>query len=104
MRNRSLAACLVTLFLFAPIAAAQNPAPAPRPPEIDKLMALAKDPEKIRQLMADPAQLQDVMTMMELPAVQDFFRDPQRIQELMREVDMVRIGEAMRAVDPSIVR
>ena len=96
---------VVTLLLVAPAAAAQDQGkPPPRPPDIDRLLALAKDPEKIRQLMLDPVQLQDVMRMMESPAVQDYFRDPQRIQELMREVDMNQIGQAMRAIDPTVVR
>jgi hypothetical protein len=67
-------------------------------------MALAKDPERIRQLMSDPVHVVRGHADDGVAGGSEFMRDPQRVQELMREVDMVQIGQAMRAIDPTAIR
>ena len=77
---------------------------APPPPEVQRLIELAKDPERIRQVMSDPDKIQEIMTSMESDAVRQFMSDPRRMQQLMREIDPQQIQEAMRSVDFSKVR
>ena len=81
-----------------------NGAPPPPPPEVQRLIDLAKDPDKIRELMSDPDRLAEVMRSMESEKVQEFMRDPERVQELMRQLDIGQIREAVRAVDPAVIR
>jgi hypothetical protein len=83
--------------------AADEPLPPP-PPEVQKLIDLAKDPDRLREAMSDPDKLQDLMTQMESDVVRQFFSDPQRVQQLMREIDPLAIMQAMRAVDFTKVR
>jgi len=106
-RAMSVWATGVALLCAACAAMAQqagNGAPAPPPPEVQRLIELAKDPDKIRELMSDPDRLAEVMRTMESEKVQEFFRDPERVQELMRQIDMGQIRDAMRAVDPAMIR
>ena len=101
---------LFTLFVLTVSTAgaharAQEDAPAPpRPPELERLLELARDPDRLRQAMSDPQQVREVMGLMESDAVREFVRDPQRVRELMSEIDPIAIRQAMQAVDPSIIR
>jgi hypothetical protein len=96
---------LATLYCL-PAAAAQETAQAPasRPRDVDKLIQLAKDPERLRQAMTDPKQVQDLLGLMESDAVREYFADPQRVRELMSEVNIVQLGQVMQGVDMSLVR
>jgi len=96
----------LTMPLSGPLARAQQDAdaPAPRPPEIERLMELAKDPDRLRQVMSDPEQVREVMRLMESDAVREFVRDPQHVRELMSEINPEQIRQAVQAVDPSVVR
>ena len=75
-----------------------------RPPEIEKLVRLAKDPERLRKALSDPQQIQEMMTLMESDAVREFASDPSRVMELMTEIDPIKIQEVVRSVDPNILR
>ena len=92
---------LAATHMFAQEAADDVPPP---PPELQRLIELAKDPERIRQVMSDPDKIQEVMRTMESDAVRQYMSDPRRVQQLMREIDPQQIQEAMRAVDFSKVR
>jgi len=100
-----LRACAaLAVVLVVPPALAQEAKPSARPPEVQKLVDMAKDPERLRQAMSDPRQVQEVLRMMESDAVQQYFRDPQKIMELMTEINPEQIREVMQTVDPSIIR
>jgi hypothetical protein len=107
-----LRGALVTLFLTsatlpAAMAAAQDAADEPLPPpppEVQKLIDLAKEPDRLREALSDPAKIQQLMDSMESDVVRDFFRDPRRVQQLMREIDPLAVMQAMRAVDFTKVR
>jgi hypothetical protein len=94
------------LLAVAAAASAQAPveAPAPPPPELQRLVELAKDPDKIRELMSDPDRLAEVMRTMESEKVQEFLRDPERVRELMSQIDLGQIRDAVQAVDRSAIR
>jgi hypothetical protein len=95
----------MAVVLTMPPALAQDQAkPSSRPPEVQKLVDMAKDPERLRQAMTDPRQVQEVLRMMESDAVQQYFRDPLRIAELMTEINPEQIREVMQSIDPSIIR
>jgi hypothetical protein len=105
--NRRGLYTLATLILaaVAPNAWAQNTGPAAaRPPEIEKLLELGRDPDRLRQAMSDPKQVQEVMRLMESDTVREYFRDPQHIRELMSEIDPEQIRQTMAEVDPTILR
>ena len=106
--NRRGLYTLATLLLatIVPNAWAQNaPGPATaRPPEIEKLLELGRDPDRLRQAMSDPKQVQEVMRLMESDVVREYFRDPQHIRELMSEIDPEQIRQTMSEVDPTILR
>ena len=75
-----------------------------RPPEIEKLVRLAKDPDRLRKALSDPQQVQEMMNLMESDAVREFASDPARVMELMTEIDPIKIQEVVRSVDPNILR
>ena len=75
-----------------------------RPPEIEKLVRLAKDPDRLRKALSDPNQVQELMNLMESDAVREFASDPSRVMELMTEIDPIKIQEVVRSVDPNILR
>jgi hypothetical protein len=75
-----------------------------RPPEIEKLVRLAKDPDRLRKALSDPQQVQEMMNLMESDAVREFASDPSRVMELMTEIDPIKIQEVVRSVDPNILR
>jgi len=106
--NRRGLYTLATLLLatIVPNAWAQNAAApaAARPPEIEKLLELGRDPDRLRQAMSDPKQVQEVMRLMESDVVREYFRDPQHIRELMSEIDPEQIRQTMSEVDPTILR
>ena len=77
---------------------------ASRPAEVEKLIQLAKDPERLRQAMTDPKQVQELLGLMESDTVREYFADPQRVRELMSEVNIVQLGQVMQNVDMSLVR
>jgi len=100
-----LRACAaLAVVLVVPPALAQEAKPSARPPEVQKLVDMAKDPERLRQAMSDPRQVQEVLRMMESDAVQQYFRDPQKIMELMTEINPEQIRQVMQSIDPSILR
>jgi hypothetical protein len=92
------------VLLVMPPALAQGQAQTARPAEVQKLIDLAKDPERLRQAMSDQRQVQEVLKLMESDAVQQYFRDPTKIAELMTEINPEEIRQVMQAVDPSIIR
>jgi hypothetical protein len=94
----------LAVLLVAPPALAQDQAQSARPPEVQKLIDLAKDPERLRRAMSDQRQVQEVLKLMESDAVQQYFRDPLKIAELMTEINPEQIREIMQTVDPSIIR
>jgi hypothetical protein len=103
----TLVVVLIAAALGAAGSAAQEAAEgadAPPPPEVQKLIDLAKDPERLREVMSDPQKIQEIMATMESDAVREFMSDPRRVQQLMREIDPQQIREAMRSVDFSKVR
>jgi hypothetical protein len=100
MQLRACAALTVLLLMPPVLAQAQ----AARPPEVQKLIDLAKDPERLRQAMSDQRQVQEVLKLMESDAVQQYFRDPTKIAELMTEINPEQIRQVIQAVDPSIIR
>jgi hypothetical protein len=71
---------------------------------VQRLIDLAKNPERIREIMSDPDRLTDLMRSMESEQVQAYFRDPQRVQELMSQIDLGQIREVVRSVDMAKVR
>jgi hypothetical protein len=99
-------AVVVLATLSLPVASAQDPgqAPASRPRDVEKLIQLAKDPERLRQAMTDPKQVQDLLGLMESDAVREYFADPQRVRELMSEVNIIQLGQVMQGVDTSLIR
>jgi hypothetical protein len=107
--NRRGLYTLATLLLVAtvvPNARAQDTAgpAAARPPEIEKLLELGRDPDRLRQAMSDPKQVQDLMRLMESDTVREYFRDPQHLRELLSEVDINQVRETVQSVDPTILR
>jgi hypothetical protein len=76
----------------------------PRPPEIEKLLQLAKNPDKLREALTDPQRVQELMDLMESDAVREFARDPQRIMELMTEINPGQLRDAIQSIDPTIMR
>lgn len=84
-------------------AADDGPLPPP-PPEVQRLLELVKDPDRLREATSDPEKIQQLMASMETDAVREFMSDPRRVQQLMREVNPLQIAEAMRAVDFAKVR
>jgi len=103
----TLVVVLIAAALGAARTAAQEAAEgadAPPPPEVQKLIDLAKDPDRLREVMSDPQKIQEIMAAMESDSVREFMSDPRRVQQLMREIDPQQIREAMRSVDFSKVR
>jgi hypothetical protein len=94
----------LAVLLVLPPALARGQAQTARPPEVQKLIDLAKDPERLRQAMSDQRQVQEVLKLMESDAVQQYFRDPSKIAELMTEINPEQIRQIMQTVDPSIIR
>src|SRR5689334_13867840 len=90
--------------IVAASAVAQDAPGAPPPPEVQRLIDLAKNPDRIREIMSDPDRLTELMKNMESPQVQEYFRDPQRVQELMQQIDIGQIRDVMRSVDMAKVR
>ena len=82
----------------------QGPKPSPRPPEIEKLLQLAKDPDQLRQALSDPKQVQELMNLMESDAVREFASNPQNLISLMTEINPGQIRDVVQSIDPSIVR
>lgn len=107
IRSRAVVAVL-GLLLAVPCALAQQQGQgqkrADRPPEIEKLVRLAKDPDRLRKALSDPQQVQEMMNLMESDAVREFASDPSRVMELMTEIDPIKIQEVVRSVDPNILR
>ena len=107
-RIRHCAAALaLAMLLTVPSARAQQgqgQKRSDRPPEIEKLVRLAKDPDRLRKALSDPQQVQEMMTLMESDAVREFASDPSRVMELMSEIDPIKIQEVVRSVDPNILR
>ena len=97
---------LGAMLLPGPHAGAQQQdgkAPA-RPPEVEKLLQLAKDPDRLAEVLSDPKQVQELMDLAESDAVREFASDPQRVLALMSEIDPGRIREVVQSIDPSIIR
>lgn len=97
-------AAMAVLLTMPPALAQEQARPPARPPEVQRLVDMAKDPERLRRAMTDPRQVQEVLRMMESDAVQQYFRDPLRIAELMTEINPEQIREVMQSIDPSIIR
>lgn len=76
----------------------------PPPPVVLRLVEVAKDPEKFRQLMADPQRVAAVMDALDNDAVREFMRDPRRVAVVMQQVDMQQIRDAVQSVDRGKVR
>lgn len=76
----------------------------PPPPVIQRLVEVAKDPEKLRELMADPDRIAAVMEAMDNDAVREFMSDPRRVAAVMWQVDLAQVREAARSVDREKVR
>ena len=105
--NRRINRAFLTLLLALPVlpARAQDGADAPpRPPEVERLRELGRDPDRLRQALTDPKQVQDLMRLMESDTVRQYFRDPQHLRELMSEIDVNQIREVVQSVDPTILR
>jgi len=100
MKLRVVTAFAVLLAFCPTLVRAQDS----RPPEVQKLIDMAKDPERLRQAMSDPRQVQEVLKLMESDAVQQYFRDPQKIMELMTEINPEQIRQVMQTIDPAIFR
>ena len=98
------ASVVMTVSMAGANARAREDAAPPRPPELERLLELARDPDRLRQAMSDPQQVRELMGLMESDAVREFVRDPQRVRELMSEIDPIAIRQAMQAVDPAIIR
>jgi hypothetical protein len=95
---------MAVLLAMPPALAQEQAKPPGRPPEVQKLIDMAKDPDRLRQAMSDQRQVMEVLKLMESDAVQQYFRDPLRIAELMTEINPEQIREVMQSVDPSIIR
>jgi hypothetical protein len=95
---------MAVLLVMPPALAQEQAKPSGRPPEVQKLVDMAKDPERLRRAMSDQRQVMEVLKLMESDAVQQYFRDPLRIAELMTEINPDQIREVMQSIDPSIIR
>jgi hypothetical protein len=96
---------LAATLLFTVAARAQDDRGASsRPPEIERLLEIGKDPDRLRQVLGDPAQVGEMMRLMESDAVREYVRDPQHVRELMSEVDIGQVREAIQNADPSVLR
>ena len=108
MNRRSLCATigLMVLLLTVPQAPGQQAGekPAARPPEVEKLVQLAKDPDRLRQALSDPQKVQEIMDLVESDAVREYVSDPQRVMALMTEIDPGQMRQVIQSIDPSIVR
>jgi len=100
----AIAAVVLLLMAATPRTFAQAQKPASRPPEVEKLLQLAKDPERLRKALTDPRQIQEVMDLMESDAVREFARDPQRLMELMTEINPGQLRDLVQSIDPTIMR
>ena len=100
------AVAVVAVVLADPCTHGQQPSQKPpaRPPEIEKLLQLAKDPDRLREALTDPRQVQEMMDLMESDAVREFASDPQRVMGLMSEINPLAIRDVVQSVDPSIIR
>lgn len=99
--------CVIALLLSgAPRAGAQqqDEKPPARPPEVERLVQLAKDPDRLRQALSDPQQVEELMDLAESDAVREFARDPQNLLRLMTEVNPGQIRDVIQSIDPSVVR
>jgi hypothetical protein len=76
----------------------------PPPPVIQRMVLVAQDPEKFRELMADPQRVAAVMEAMDNDEVRQFMADPRRVAAVMRQVDMLALREAVQSVDRAKVR
>ena len=96
----------LAVLLAVPCARAQDQGQkrSDRPPEIEKLLRLAKDPDRLRKALSDPQQVQELMNLMESDAVREFASDRSRVMELMTEIDPLKIREVVQSVDPNILR
>lgn len=106
-RIRICAAVVILLALWADpgtFAQQQGGKPPGRPPEVEKLLQLAKDPDRLRDALSDPRRVQELMDLMESDAVREFASDPQQVMGLMTEIDPLRIREVVQSIDPSIIR
>ena len=65
---------------------------------------MAKNPDRLREMMSDPQQVQELLRLMDSDVVRDYITDPTHIAELMSEVNPEQIRQAMQSVDPSIMR
>jgi len=102
----SVCCTLLAVLLGYAGAWAQNTgqSPPPRPPEVEKLVQLAKDPDRLRQALTDPQKVQEFVGLMESDAVREYLRDPDRVRELMSEVNVLELSQVMQGVDLSLVR
>ena len=92
------------LFVTHAVAQDAGQASSSRPREVQKLIDYAKDPERLRQAMTDPQQVQELLGLMESETVREYFRDPERMRELMSEINIVQLGQVMQGVDMSLIR
>ena len=104
LKRTAVALVVALASAVGPVLAQESGDDVPPPPEVQRLIDLAKDPERIRQVMSDPDKIQEIMTSLDNDAVRQFMSDPRRMQQLMREIDPQQIQEAMRQVDFSKVR
>src|SRR5687767_4661738 len=93
--RRAVTACLLAAVFACCRLQAQETAP---PPQLQRLLEVAQDPAKVRELMKDPQKMLEAMESLESKEVQDYLSDPQRVMELMRSVDLLKIREAMQEV------
>ena len=78
--------------------------PPPPPPVIQRLVEVAKDPERLRELMSDPDRVAGVMEALDNDAVREFMSDPWRVAAVMRQVDLQQVREVVQSVDREKVR
>ena len=102
-------ALAVVLQLAAGWAVAQEPAPEadeppPPPPVIQRLVEVAKDPERLRELVSDPDRVAGVMEALDNDAVREFMSDPWRVAAVARQVDLQQVREVIQTVDRAKVR
>ena len=76
----------------------------PPPPVVQRMLEVAKDPEKLRALMSDPERVVAVMEAMDNDEVREFMSDPRRVADVMRQVDIFKIREIVQSVDRNKIR
>ena len=107
IHHRAAVACAVVAMLLANQLVRgqqQDPKPPARPPEVENLLQLAKDPDRLRQALSDAQQVGELLDLVESEAVREFARDPQNILRLMSEINPGQIRDAIRSIDPSVAR